>query len=182
MDVIWIDKVEVARRQLITAIRLFFEEADRVSVHTLVASCHQILVDVGGKKGIYGAMKSAKVLQGDYAQDYLRSINGVFNFMKHADRDGEKQINIAPLSRFTSDFLMDAILLMRSISGVIPTEGKVFWIWFVTAYPGEFENLPPESEVRKFQKMGIEKWNFRTIRQFLLFAEIVGNLPFTEAV
>lgn len=176
MGVVWVDKAGVARRQVITAVRLFFEEADPVAIHTLVASAHQVLVDIGEQKGIHGALKSARMLQGPEAKEYLESVNFAFNFMKHADRDGNAKINVSPLLRLTSDFLMDAILLLQSISGDIPIEAKVFWIWFVSTYPEEFEDSLPDGPIKKMQQMGIEKWDFKTIRNFLRFADTVGDL------
>jgi hypothetical protein len=65
MDVVWVDKAEVARRQMITAVRLFLEEDDPVAIHTLVAFAHQILVDIGQKKSIYGTMKGRERLHGE---------------------------------------------------------------------------------------------------------------------
>ena len=60
MDVRWIDKNDVVNSQLKTAIQLFFEQRDLVAIHTLVASAHQILFDLG--KGI-GVESSVKTLQ-----------------------------------------------------------------------------------------------------------------------
>lgn len=180
MDTVWIDKLEVARRQIIAAVRLFFEEGDPVAIHTLVAPAHQVLVDIGEEKGVHGAIKSAKMLQGPDAKKYLKSINFAFNFMKHADHDGNEKINIAPLSRLTSDFLMDAILLLQLVSGDIPIEAKVFWTWFVSTYPEEFEDSLPEGPIKKMQQTDIEKWDFKTIRQFLVFANLAGNVPLGE--
>jgi hypothetical protein len=177
MDVVWVDKVEVARRQIKAAVRLFFENGDPVAVHTLVAPAHQILVSIGEKKGIHGALKNAKALQGPDAKQYLARINFAFNFMKHADRDESEKINIVPLSRLTSDFLMDAILLLQLVSGDIPIEAKVFWTWFVSTYPDEFETSLSDGPIKHMQQMGIEQWEFKEIRKLLEFADVAGGLP-----
>ena len=41
-----ISKLDAARRQLDTAVRLYFSEADPVSIHTLAAASYQLIVDV----------------------------------------------------------------------------------------------------------------------------------------
>ena|SRR5436305_13488939 len=41
-----ISKLDAARRQLETAILLYFNEADPVSIHTLAAASHEILRDL----------------------------------------------------------------------------------------------------------------------------------------
>jgi hypothetical protein len=175
MDPIWIDKLEIARRQIIAAVRLFFEEGDPVAIHTLVAPAHQVLVDIGKGKNIHGAIKNAKALQSPDVGKYLEQINFAFNFMKHADRDGNAKVNVVPLHQLTSDFLQDAILLLQLISGSLPIEAKVSWIWFVSTYPEEFEGSLPDGPIQQMQHMGIEKWDFSTIRQFLTFANVVGE-------
>jgi hypothetical protein len=180
MDVVWIDKFEVARRQIVAAIRLFFEEGDPIVIHTLVASAHQVLVDIGESKGIQSVIKNAKALQGPDAKKYLASINFAFNFIKHADRDGDAKINVTPLLQLTSDFLMDAILLLQLITGKLPIEAKVFWIWFLSTHPEEFEDALPDGPIKEMQQMGIEKWDFKTIRQFLLLADVTGDVALAK--
>jgi hypothetical protein len=41
-----ITKLDAARRQLRTAVTLFFQHGDEVAVHTLTAAAHQILIDL----------------------------------------------------------------------------------------------------------------------------------------
>ena len=180
MDVVWIDKLEVARRQIVAAVRLFFEEGDPVAIHTLVAPAHQVLTDIGEEKGVHGAIKSAKALQGPDAKKYLQQINFAFNFMKHADNDADSKINITPLLQLPSDFLMDAILLLQLITGKLPIEAKVFWIWFVSTRPKEFEDSLPDGPIKEMQQMGVEKWDFKTIRQFLVFADVAGDVALAK--
>ena len=46
-----VSKLDAAKRQLETAIRLYFSNGDPVSIHTLVAAAYAILHDVTGRKG-----------------------------------------------------------------------------------------------------------------------------------
>jgi hypothetical protein len=107
----------------------------------------------------------------------MKKINYPYNFFKHADRDPDGKINITPLQRFSSDFIMDAIWMLQQIAGDIPIEAKVFWTWFVSKYPEDFDNLPQDSEIRKMQERRLADWDFPRIHQFLQFAEIVGEIP-----
>jgi hypothetical protein len=161
-EVVWIDKVEVARRQIRETVRMFFGERDPVAIHTLIASAHQILTDIAEKRGA----KCVFVLKNVQRHNYP------FNFLKHADRDPDAKINIGPMLRFSSDFVMDAILLLHQIANDIPIEAEVFWTWFVSKYPQEFANLPEGSEIRKLQEHKLAEWDFRRISYFLEFAEI----------
>lgn len=175
MEVRWIDKAEVARRQLSEAVRLFFEERDSVVIHTVIASAHQILFDIGKNKGVKSMLKNTEALRGREIQDHLRTINYPYNFLKHADRDPDGKINIAPLELFTGDFIMDAIVMLQQLTGSIPLEAKVFWFWFVSKYPQEFEDCPEGGAIKKMMEQRLAGWDFPTIRQFLSFCHIMGE-------
>ena len=47
---------------------------------------------------------------------------------------------------------MDAVLMLQRMAHDIPFAGKVFWHWYVSKYPAEFEDLPKDGEVAKMQK------------------------------
>ena len=142
-------------------------------IHTVVASAHQILFDLAESKDIKSVVKNTAALRGEELQEYLRSINYPYNFFKHADRDPEGKINIDPLERFTQDFIMDAIVMLQGLCGDIPTEAKVYWYWFVSRYPEEFDNCPDGGVIKKMQEQGLADWDFETIRQFLSFCDVV---------
>jgi len=113
MEEIIIDKLEVVCRQIKEAVRLFFEERDRVVIHTIIASAHQILFDLGKQTHVKSVVRNTEELRKPEIQKYLRTINYPYNFFKHADRDSAGRINIGPLDRLTSDFIMDAIVMLQ---------------------------------------------------------------------
>jgi hypothetical protein len=173
MEPIWIDKIEVAKRQISEAVTLFFESRDIVVIHTIIASAHQVLLDVGKEAGIVSAIKNSEGMTREEFRKHVRIINEPYNFFKHADKDPEGKINIAPIDRFTSDFILDAILMLQNIAGELPLEAKVFWAWFVSTSPDEFDNCPEGGAIQNLISMGLNEWDFPTIRQFLTFGEIM---------
>ncbi|WP_038247093.1 hypothetical protein [Ghiorsea bivora] len=173
MEPIWIDKIEVAERQIAEAVKLFFEKRDLVVIHTVIASAHQVLIDVGKEQKINSAIKNPKGLTRQQYRQHIKSINVPYNFFKHADNDPNGKLNIAPIERFTSDFILDAILMLQRISGNIPLEAKVFWGWFVATYPDEFDDCPNNGAIKNMMEMGLADWDFPTIHQFLIFGEIL---------
>lgn len=168
-----IDKLDIVHRQIKEAVRLFFEERDRVVIHTIIASAHQILFDLGKQTHVKSALKNTEALRNSEIQKHLRTINYPYNFFKHADRDPGGRINIGHLDQLTSDFIMDAIVMLQQTAGDIPSEAKVYWFWFVSKYPQEFDNLPQDGEIAKMQSEGLSEWDFPTICQFLLFGDIM---------
>jgi hypothetical protein len=173
MQPIWIDKIEVARRQITEAVTLFFELRDFVVIHTVIASAHQVLIDVGKEQGIVSVVKNPKGMTREEFRKHVRTVNEPYNFFKHADKDPEGKINIALIERFTSDFMLDAILMLQNISGEIPLEAKVFWSWFVSTYPDEFSDCPEDGALKHLMSLGLNEWDFPTIRQFLTFGVIM---------
>ena len=174
MQTEWIDKIEVVNRQIREAVRLFFEQRDSVAIHTIIASAHQILFDLGRAKGIESSIKNTAALRRNEIQEFLKNINYPHNFFKHADKDPDSPINVAPLERLTADFIMDAIVMLQRLSGAIPIEGKVYGHWFISKFKEEFDNLPDDSEIRKMQQVNLAGWDFPTISQFLKFCEVLG--------
>ena len=87
-------KLDIARRQLAVAIRLFFDDRDAISVHTLAANAWEI-VDVLCKKREVDSfsrharenLPDGKSLRRDFINQPYR------NFFKHADEDPEGTID-----------------------------------------------------------------------------------------
>lgn len=136
---IWIDKRDVAARQIAAAILMFFEGQDPVATHSVVAAAHQILIDLGTREDIHSIVKGPKAQRDRHAR-----LNWAANFFKHADRDADGKINIAPLKELTAEFLMDSVYLLQRISKQLPLEAKIYWHWFVKTRPELFEGSGPE--------------------------------------
>jgi hypothetical protein len=83
-------KVDVARRQLVTAIRLLFDEGDSVSIFSLAANAWEVIDVLCNKAGVLSfSNQTREHIQGgkDLKYDYINS--PYRNFFKHADRDPE---------------------------------------------------------------------------------------------
>lgn len=170
-----VSKVDVVSRQVREAIRLFFEQRDRIVVHTIIASAHQILFDLGKRSAVGSLIKNTPALNEKEVQSFLSRINYPFNFFKHADRDPDRNIDVGPLERLTSDFIMDAVIMLQRIAGSIPMEAKLYWAWFVSFYAEEFDNLPKNGEIAKLQALELGKMPFSDIVAFLRFAAAMDD-------
>lgn len=175
-----INKIDVATRQLREAIHLFFEQRDVIVIHTIVASAHQILVDLAVRAGASSVVKNTSALKEKEVQKFLETVNYPYNFFKHADHDPDKSINIEPLDRLTADFILDAIIMLQQLVDDIPIEAKIYWAWFVSYYHREFDNLPEDGEIAKMQKFKLGKMPFPEIVSFIEFADITGSVKKQE--
>jgi hypothetical protein len=109
MEVKRINKLDAACRQLNTAISLWFNDGDTVSIHTLACSAHQIVHDINQQRGnrdliydrlIYDSLK----IKDEYRREANRLLKHPYNFFKHADNDAFDTVEFKPI--LTELFIM----------------------------------------------------------------------------
>jgi hypothetical protein len=128
-------KIEAARRQLRSAIRLFLEEGDDVSIYTLACAAQEVLRGLLKPRGVEEAsfIKDTDWVKPEFYRKYLTLINAPQNFFKHADRDPADSIEFqAELLPFV---LHDCIRMYAKLTDRMLREGAAFVGWFLVAYP-----------------------------------------------
>jgi hypothetical protein len=129
-----VTKLDAARRQLRTAIRLFFEEGDEVSIYTLTAASHEILRRLVEAKGGGSFMKDSDFIKPESKKEYIDFLNRPQNFFKHADRDPNGVLDFRPQG--TDIWLLDCVMMQRALStGPVLREFYLFEVWFNVEYP-----------------------------------------------
>ncbi|MGY2811933.1 hypothetical protein [Bradyrhizobium sp. USDA 4506] len=112
-DTIRIIKLDEARRQLRTAITLWFNGGDPVAIHTLAFGAYEILHHLSEKRDpsrrdlIFGTL----TVRDQFRRDWNQRVRKEANFFKHADRDGDSVIEFNPA--FTEHFILFAIVARR---------------------------------------------------------------------
>lgn len=131
-------KLDAARRQLETAVRLYFSEADPVSIHTLTSAAYQVLSDVNRARGGAPMLKEQipTWVRPDATAEAKRRLNDAANFFKHADRDHDE---VLEFSRGPTELLLyDAVRKYRELTGeTVPVLG-VYDVWFWLGPGAEF--------------------------------------------
>ena len=144
------DKGEVARRQLGTALDLFIRGQDPVSVHTLAMAGGEIAERLAEKIGAESFMSHIRATFADMKVEDLRRIQRkYYNAFKHAtklngqDRDDESSLdNFDPQ---TDDHVLFHGWHDLTISGSpIPIEAQVFEIWYFAKYT---EKVNPDVDI-----------------------------------
>ncbi|MCX5892815.1 MAG: hypothetical protein NTW80_07575 [Deltaproteobacteria bacterium] len=92
-----IDKLEAACRQLNTAITLWFNNGDSVSIHTLASSAHQIVHDINHQRGGRDLLYDSLILKDEYRRQWINHLKQHHNFFKHADKDPAGIIEFDPI-------------------------------------------------------------------------------------
>ena len=149
-------KLEVARRQLGTALWLFLEDLDPVSVHTLTGAAaelaEELARDYGGSPFLDHIMQTNL---GMTRQEYHELARVYYNAFKHlTKRNGAKRDDEALLAGF-SDEKNDAMLCvgwtdLLEASPACPIEAQVFLVWFYACHP---EKMARAEDVARFSSV-----------------------------
>jgi hypothetical protein len=93
-----ISKLDAARRQLVTAIRLYFANGDSVSTHTLAAAGFEILSDLDAHGPKTGTLfdHAERYIKPEYVDVFYKKLRKPQNFFKHADNDPEDILEFYP--------------------------------------------------------------------------------------
>lgn len=130
-----LSKLDVIKRELDFAIRLFFCFGDVVVIHLVSSTCKDMLYDLADKSEINTFKKEMKKLIKPDKWDYFqRKLRESYTFMKHADKDSDKLLRFNPES---SEFeILDAINVYQSLTKEITGLMMSFRGWFYLKYPG----------------------------------------------
>jgi hypothetical protein len=129
MTTIRVSKLEAACRQLRTAITLWFNEADPVSVHTLAFAAYEVFHSVSERRNPYrrDLIFDTLLIKDEFRRDWLRLVKKEANFFKHADRNPEDTIEFNP--KFTEWFILYASLA-RGLCGADQSEEESAFLWW----------------------------------------------------
>jgi hypothetical protein len=130
-----ITKEEAVRRQLETAIALFFCENDEIAIHVLARSAAEILTDLCKAKSIQSWHDMfLEMVHPGYEKCAILKIKQAYNYFKHANRNP-----FDALSRFhpgtNSDVLFGCCWDYQNIFGNLPSVLLIFYWWRVAVFP-----------------------------------------------
>lgn len=136
-----VTKLEVASRQLDTAIRLFFQGGDAVSIHTLAVAAFNVFADMAEHRKVGVSWRTRVCDDSGLSKKELRNIfYAEWNFFKHADRDPDATFQFNKL--VSEDFMFVAVL---DCGGLQPTTCpmQAFQIWYIATHPEHFPGDEP---------------------------------------
>jgi hypothetical protein len=170
-----ISKLDAARRQLETAVRLYFHEAEPVSIHTLTAAAYNVLRHITARRGGTPMIikdQLTQYIRKEYIDQYKMKLNEAENFFKHADKDPDDALKFRPVQ--TDLLLWDGCQKYRELTSEAVPMLTLFITWYVLNNP-ELYILPPEAKdlARKLQT------SYKGFSRKQFFAEVlplVSNL------
>ncbi len=138
-----VSKIEAARRQLETAISLYFHEGDLVSMHTLGCAAHGIIEGLnkgaGGEPTLKETLKTG--VRPEFAEEFAQKLHEAQNFFKHA-RSGEasKVVKLGPYH--TQIILLDACWTYRRLTGERLPMLTTYEVWAFLTWGSDFIEYP----------------------------------------
>jgi len=151
---IQVDKIEAARRQLKTAVWLYFVGADPLSVHTLAAAARQVLEDANTHRGGKPMLVSGKVLEllkPELHGAFQRIFRSSANFLKHAKKDPDDVLRFRPEE--TEFLLVEACLTYWELSGRKEPEFMAFQAWYMFQFPEAVVAAEVSEQARDFGRL-----------------------------
>lgn len=169
-----ISKLEAARRQLETAISLYFDNRDSLSVHTLAYASFRVLFD------IYPTMRSDGAIA--KIEELIRPVGGkrfseIANFLKHADRDPAELLEHHDAEGVVGTIGLSCCLYRR-IAGQLTPIMRGFDCWTQAIHPEAFDwsaNVDPET-------LELENEAIRTIRSMPIEDRLAMGKIVTDAL
>lgn len=89
-----VSKLEAARRQLTTAITLWFHEGDTVSIYTLSHAAYEVIHNLTKPLGRPDLLFDSLIVREEYRKDFNETLRRPANFFKHAKRSGSEDPSI----------------------------------------------------------------------------------------
>jgi hypothetical protein len=155
-----VTKLQAARRQLETALTLYFDEKDPVSIHTLAAAACDVLRDLNGKVGGKPMLVKDKGLEqfadklGQTPNQIANILNETQNFFKHANLDGNKTLTFDDGQ--AELLLFDAVGKYTEMTKEEVPIFAAFVQWFLCHHPEVvnpgFEHMGPIPQFLEFSK------------------------------
>jgi hypothetical protein len=128
-----VSKADAARRQLISAIRLYFDGGDEVAIHTLAAAARNVLIDLCEHKGVRHPLLLEQMLKDlvkeEHHKEVLTKFREAENFFKHADRDPAAEMEFN--SDRTDYILLEAVEAYTALTGERVPELHAYRGWYV---------------------------------------------------
>lgn len=151
-------KLDAAERHLHFAIKEFFGGGDIVPIHTLAYAAFQVTADLlaaQSKDGFVSRIKS-QVIESAHRK-VVDAVNAPGNFLKHADRDPNSQLEFRPL--LTQSILFFAVDQFRELRHVKDAILEAYRIWFLWTNPSWLRNTEQLADLEAICRPFDGRWD-----------------------
>jgi hypothetical protein len=130
---ITVTKLDAAKRQLRTALRLWFDDGDPVSIHTLLAAAHEIIHTLYRRKGLRDLLFDSDLIKDEFRSKWAKSMKAAPTFFKHAQHDPDSSIEFNP--EINSLFPLFLVAGFHRMGEPLEIEERAFLLWLQVNRP-----------------------------------------------
>ena len=130
-----VTKLDAARRQLATAITLWFKGADTVSIYSLSHAAYEVIHNFTRPKRGRKLLFDSLVIKDEYRREFNTLIRNPANFFKHANRDKSENPTIEFHPEMSEMFFMYSILGIEHSKIPRNIEESAFIHWYCLNHP-----------------------------------------------
>jgi hypothetical protein len=150
-----LSKLDVGRRQLNTAIMLWFADGDPVSIHSLAYAAYEIIHVVSRKnQRARTLLFDSDTVKEEYRGEFNILLKKHANFFKHANKDAEDVIEFPPVLSIL--FMLFSIRGIDSM-GLRRLQGEAAFILWHTIHEPKF--LTDQARKLYIEAVGIDRLN-----------------------
>jgi hypothetical protein len=170
--VVTVTKLQAASSQLETAIKLYFEYGDPVSIHALCSNAYDVIHALNKKRN--DPLEANDMMLKDFDRFlsskadkklFHASLNAAQNFFKHGNSDVNSTVTLD--TRYTEVHMYEAVHKYGRLVGQCPATMAIYMVWFATLYPGLLESIEIPDSVRENMKRTIPSDRTRFYAEFL---------------
>lgn len=163
-------KLDAARRQLRTALQLWFNDGDPIAIHTLVYAAHEIIHRLFRLKGLNDLLFDSILVQEDKRADFNRSLKEHANFIKHANREADPEASIDFPLHFNDLFLVISVGALNRMGERLEPIERALVAWHSLHQPdffstSEFKELMTIESVERLRQVGRGEFLKRFLKQ-----------------
>lgn len=174
-----VSKLESARRQLQTAIWLWFSQGDPISIHALAYAAHEIIHRAFRKRGLSDLMFDNALIKKEHRKEFADLLKEDANWLKHSNRDTE-ETETREFNPVVNDlFLSMCVTALLRMGEEMHELELAFNFWGVIHHPNHF---PEHSVQDSIPVADLEMWKSLDKVRFLeTFANIRRNITIASA-
>jgi len=179
------DKPEVARRQLGTALDMFLRDQDPVSVHSLAMAGGEIAEQLASNAGAEPFVSHVLRTFPDIDLKEIRTLQRKFsNAFKHATtRDGQDRQDAEIIKSFDPRINEDVLFIgwhdMMHSGLPAPIEAQAFVVWYFAKYP---EKLNPAVDISTYKQTFPNLPSFSPLQQLSRLRDVIRKAKKNGAV
>jgi len=155
-----ITKMDAMRRQVLTAVKLWFDDGDPVAIHTLLFASHEILHTLFRQRGHEHLMFDSPAVRPQYRKEWATALREAGTFFKRARADPTSTLEFN--RNLNEMYLLFSIYGLNQMGEVIAQEEQAFMHWMFVNRPEVLNEGAYDSySIEQIEKLrGVSKKEF----------------------